>query len=112
MGNYQKGIADVANTKLATVNNARAADEQSRIDLIGRIRAGMDQASAINSASSQLQSNIAQGMDSGLAKTMQDYFGGMGYLNQQNQYQKQYQNTYRSPVGFNARASNGTLGAY
>lgn len=109
---YLEGMADIGNNRISTTNNVRAADEQTRIDLIGRIRSGMDQASALNSAASQLQSNIAQQRDSALASTMRDYFGGMGYLNQQAQFQKQYGNTYRTPSGFQASASNGTLGRY
>lgn len=108
--NYNKGLLDIGNLKQSTINNARANDETSRVDLIGRIRAGMNQADALNSASSQRNSNLAQARDNALAQTMTDYFGGMKYLQDQNRYDQQFA-AGQKRFGTQAKAFNGTIGA-
>ena len=109
--NYGRGVLDMENQKEAAINTSRAQDEQTRIDLISRIRGGMDQGSALASATSQTQSNIAQTRDSALAQNLQDYFSGMGYLYGQNQQQNAYQQRLKQ-LGVSApSASNGTVSA-
>jgi len=109
--NYGRGVLDMENQKEAAINTSRAQDEQTRIDLISRIRGGMDQGSALASAASQTQSNIAQTRDSALAQNLQDYFSGMGYLYGQNQQQNAYQQRMKQ-LGVSApSASNGTVSA-
>jgi hypothetical protein len=107
--NYNRGLTDLANMRQSTVNNARAADENSRLDLIGRIRAGMNQADALNSASVAQQNNLAKVQDSALAQTVGDYFGGMRYLQNQDQYQKDLSGTLKR-FNVNPSAYNGTVG--
>jgi hypothetical protein len=107
--NYQRGLLDIGNLQQSTINNARANDETSRVDLIGRVRAGMNQADALNSAASQQQSNLAQARDNALAQTVTDYFGGMKYLQGQNQYQQDFA-TAQKKYGTQAKAFNGTVG--
>jgi len=109
--NYGRGVLDMENQKEAAINTGRAQDEQTRIDLITRIRAGMDQGSALASAASQTQSNIAQTRDSALAQNMQDYFSGMGYLYGQNQQQNAYQQRMKQLGVSGPSASNGTVSA-
>lgn len=55
---YDRGLLDVANRAESAATGLRAADEQARLGLIGRVSAGMDQGSATSSALSQLQSNL------------------------------------------------------
>ena len=107
--NYNRGLTDLANMRQSTVNNARAADENSRLDLIGRIRAGMNQADALNSASVAQQNNLAKVQDNALAQTVSDYFGGMRYLQNQDQYQKDLNGTLKR-FNVNPSAYNGTVG--
>lgn len=107
--NYSRGLADLTNQKEAAVNTARAADEQTRIDLINRIRSGMDQASAVASANAQTTSNIDSARDSALGQSLQDYFSGMGYLYGQNQQQQAYNNRLKQLTQGTATADNGTI---
>lgn len=108
--NYQRGLLDIGNLQQSTINNARANDETSRVDLIGRVRAGMNQSDALNSAASQQQSNLAQARDNAISQTVTDYFGGMKYLQGQNQYQQDFAAAQKK-YGTQAKAFNGTVGA-
>lgn len=107
--NYNKGLVDLGNLRQSTINNAKAADETSRLDLIGRIRAGMNQADAVNSASEQQRSNLAKAQDNALAQTVTDYFSGMKYLQQQDQYQKDL-NAGLKRFNVNPASYSGTIG--
>jgi len=107
--NYNRGLIDLGNLKQSTINTARANDETSRIDLIGRIRAGMNQADAVNSASEQQRSNLAKAQDNALAQTVTDYFSGMKYLQQQDQYQKDL-NAGLKRFNVNPASYSGTIG--
>lgn len=107
--NYNRGLTDLANLRQSTINNAKAADESSRLDLIGRIRAGMNQADAVNSASEQQRSNLAKAQDNALAQTVTDYFSGMKYLQQQDQYQKDL-NAGLKRFNVNPASYSGTIG--
>lgn len=107
--NYNKGLVDLSNLRQSTINNAKAADETSRLDLIGRIRAGMNQADAVNSASEQQRSNLAMAQDNALAQTVTDYFSGMKYLQQQDQYQKDL-NAGLKRFNVNPASYSGTIG--
>ena len=107
--NYNKGLVDLGNLRQSTINNAKAADESSRLDLIGRIRAGMNQADAVNSASEQQRSNLAKAQDNALAQTVTDYFSGMKYLQQQDQYQKDL-NAGLKRFNVNPASYSGTIG--
>lgn len=107
--NYNRGLTDLANLRQSTINNAKAADETSRLDLIGRIRAGMNQADAVNSASQQQQSNLAKAQDNALVQTVTDYFSGMKYLQQQDQYQKDL-NSGLKRFNVNPASYSGTIG--
>lgn len=109
--NYNRGLLDIGNLKQSTINNARANDETSRIDLVGRIRAGMNQADALNAASSQQQSNLNQARDTALGQTITDYFSGMKYLQGKNQYAQDYTNTMAKFGAGQPKAFNGITGA-
>lgn len=109
--NYNKGLLDIGNLRQSTINDARANDEASRIDLIGRVRSGMNQADALNSASSQMNSNLAKAQDNALSQSLTDYFGGMKYLQGQNQYQQDFAAGQKRFGVSQPKAFNGVMGA-
>ena len=107
---YNNGLVDTKNLADAARNEAIARDDQTRIDLINRINAGMDEASAISSANSQMQSNIAQARDNALSQSLGDAFGNIALLKKQWDYQQgmnQVQSQY--PNYFKQTGNNGTI---
>ena len=107
---YNNGLVDAKNLADAARNDALARDEQTRIDLINRINAGMDEASAISSANSQMQSNIAQARDNALSQSLGDAFGNVALLKNQWDYQQgmsDIQNRYSNY--FTPSGNNGTV---
>ena len=107
---YNNGLVDTKNLADAARNEAIARDDQTRIDLINRINAGMDEASAISSANSQMQSNIAQARDNALSQSLGDAFGNVALLKNQWDYQQgmnQVQSQY--PNYFKQTGNNGTI---
>ena len=107
---YNNGLVDTKNLADAARNEAMARDEQTRIDLINRINAGMDEASAISSANSQMQSNIAQARDNALSQSLGDAFGNVALLKNRWDYQQgmsDIQNRYSNY--FTPSGNNGTV---
>lgn len=107
--NYQRGVLDLQNERQRAINTMRASDDESRINLIGQIRAGMSQATALQAAQAKTNSAINQARDSALAQSVQDYFGGMSYLNQQAQQQRGYDERMARLRSAMPSASNGTI---
>ena len=107
---YNNGLVDARNLADAARNEALARDDQTRIDLINRINAGMDEGSAIASAGSQMQSNINQARDNALSQSLGDAFGNIALLKKQWDYQQgmnQVQSQY--PNYFKQTGNNGTV---
>ena len=107
---YRQGLLDLGAKADAAKGDLRNSDEQSRLQLLQSIDAGMDQGSALSSALGQLQANsdraaaAAQGTDIG------DLFGDAGLLYTQSQAARGKQNTINSDVfnlfGRNSRNKN------
>ena len=107
---YNNGLLDVRNMADAARHDAMARDDQTRIDLINRINAGMDEGSAIASANSQMQSNINQARDNALSQSMGDAFGNVALLKRQwdmQQGMNEIKNLY--PNYFPQNGNNGTV---
>ena len=107
---YNNGLMDARNLSDAARNDAMARDDQTRIDLINRVNAGMDEGSALASASSQMQSNINQARDQALSQSLGDAFGNVALLKKQWDYQQgmnEIRNQY--PNYFTQGGNNGTV---
>lgn len=85
---YNNGLLDVRNLSDAARNDALARDDQTRIDLINRVNAGMDEQSAIASANSQMQSNINQARDNALSQSLGNAFANVALLKNQYDFQQ------------------------
>lgn len=107
---YNNGLLDTRNIADAARNDALARDDQTRIDLINRINAGMDEGSALASAKSQMQSNINQARDNALSQSLGDAFGNVALLKKQwdmQQGMQEIKNLYRNY--FPQDGNNGTV---
>lgn len=72
-----RGLLDVANRADSAASNVRSSDEQSRLGLISKIVAGMDQGSAMSSALSQLQTNADIERQNSMAGRMENMFADL-----------------------------------
>jgi len=94
-----EGIIQSTNSADAAALQAKTGDERSRLDLLSRIDAGMDQGSAIQGAQNQLQSSsdaaLAQAKGNVIGNVFQNAgllydsaAGGQGYANGMNAYMR------------------------
>jgi len=72
-----RGLLDVANRADSAASNVRSSDEQSRLGLISKIVAGLDQGSAMSSALSQLQTNADIARQNSMAGRMENMFADL-----------------------------------
>lgn len=72
-----RGLLDVANRADSAASNVRSSDEQSRLGLISKIVAGLDQGSAMSSALSQLQTNADIERQNSMAGRMENMFADL-----------------------------------
>lgn len=80
-----RGLIDVANRADSAVSGLKSADERARIDLISRIVNGADQASATQSALSQLSTNAETAKQNAQGARMSNVFAGLADAWKQNQ---------------------------
>jgi hypothetical protein len=80
-----RGLLDVGNRADSAMTAVRSNDEQTRLGLISKIVAGMDQGSAQQSALNQLKTNADQSRDSAMSSRMSNVFSDLvgGYNQQQ-----------------------------
>lgn len=74
---YDRGLLDVANRADSSASGMRSSDEQSRLGIISKILAGMDQSSAITSAMNGLQTNAEVGWQNAMAGRMSNVFSDL-----------------------------------
>lgn len=114
---YDQGLLDATNASDSAALGAKTSDERARLDLLSRIDAGMDQGSAIQGATSQLQNSADQAIATAKGQTLGNVFDNAGLLYQANQigqgntnasqlFQKM-RSVYNSP--FSAGAANGRV---
>lgn len=77
-----QGIIDSTNMADAAALGARTSDERSRLDLLSRIDAGMDQGSALQGAQSQLQSSADTALANAKGNVIGNVFDNAGLLYQ------------------------------
>lgn len=83
---YQQGVLKAAELAAATANNARAADDKTRTNLISSIRAGLDEGSAQTQAYTDMRNNADRATADANALTLSGFFDRLNNLNQQRKY--------------------------
>ena len=83
---YDTGLLDVANKADTAANNFKTADEQSRLNLISKVVAGMDQGTAAANAAATLQTNAQAAKDSYASARMGNVFSDLLNAYSQGQY--------------------------
>jgi len=84
---YQKGLLQASQQGQTAANNLRAADEQSRTQLIGLAQSGLDATQASSQGALSLQNNLLAGQGQANVNQLGDLFGNLGqvYSNSQQQ---------------------------
>lgn len=83
---YQQGVMKAAEMAAATSNNARAADDKTRIGLINSIRAGLDEGNAQTQAYAEMRNNADRATENANALTLTGFFDRLNNLSQQRKY--------------------------
>jgi len=111
---YDRGLLEIANRADTASSGMRTSDEQSRLGLISKVAAGVDQGSASASALAQLQSNLDSSRNTAMSGRMANVFSDLisGYKNGQvvagqTQAAQQYGNQLGNFI--NASDSNGIV---
>lgn len=82
---YDQGLLDATNSADAAALEAKAGDEESRLNLLSRIDAGMDQGSAIAGANQQLQNSADRAIAAAKGNSIGNVFDNAGLLYQTSQ---------------------------
>lgn len=111
---YDRGLLEVANRADTAASGMRTSDEQSRLGLISKVAAGIDQGSATASALAQLQSNLDNSRNTAMSGRMANVFSDLisGYTNGQSAAgQAAAAQQYGNQLGnfINAADSNGKV---
>ena len=77
---YNRAVLDIGNRADQAANEARAADEQARLDLIQRILSGMSGDAAIQSANVALRNNISDARSNALSQRLGQVFRNYGQV--------------------------------
>jgi len=115
---YDRGLLEIANKADSSATSMKTSDEQSRLGIIAKILAGMDQSSAVSSAANQLSTNAqtaqqnAQG--SRMANVFSDLLSGIQTgqtVAGQNAAKSAYENTLGNyfPTSGTSSTANGTI---
>lgn len=98
---YDRGLLDVANRAGNAETQFRTSDETSRLNLISKVVAGLDQGTAAQNAASTLQTNQNAAKEAYQSQRMSNVFGDLlntynqgQYLAGTNQAKQQGQNQY------------------
>lgn len=113
---FLEGKLKATNLGLQAGNNARVSDDNTRTDLITKIRAGLDEGNAIQQSYEGMRNNAAQAADSSNQQTLQGFFSTIRneldkaqYQQGMTQAQSQY-GTARPSTG--TRSFNGNVNSY
>jgi len=74
---YQQGVLKATNSGLSTANNARSADDTTRVNLINSIRSGLDAGSAQQQAYQDMQNNARTAQDNANANGLAGFFDAL-----------------------------------
>lgn len=113
---YSKGLIDLGAQADAARAGFRSDDENTRLQLLGAIDAGMDQGSALSSATQRMQVAADKARADAQGTTLGNVFANAGLLYDQGQYalgrqqgQQAWWNQYRGP-GTQRSNSNAATG--
>ncbi len=82
---YDEGLLNATNAADAASLGARSSDEESRLNLLSRIDAGMDQGSAIAGANNQLRNSADAAISNAKGQSLGNAFDNAGLLYQTSQ---------------------------
>lgn len=85
--NFQEGSLEARNASTAASNDARASDENTRVNLINNIRSGMAESDAVSAAYAGLNNNATSARDNAMATNIGNFFDDISILRQRQQYQ-------------------------
>lgn len=113
---FLQGKLKATNLGLQQANSARVADDNTRTDLITKIRAGLDEGNAIQQSYEGMRNNARQAQDAANQQTLQGFFTTIRneldraqYQQGMNQAQQQF-GQLKQPAG--ARSFNGNVTNY
>ncbi|APW37166.1 hypothetical protein RD110_08105 [Rhodoferax koreense] len=112
---YSNGLLDLGGKADAAKANFKGNDETTRLNLLQSIDAGMDQGSALSSATAQLQNNNDQAAADATGTTLGDLFANTALISNQSQYRQGKQagtewfNNYAPTSGRSTKASTGMI---
>lgn len=107
---FQEGSLKARDSALAAGNNARAADEKTRVGLINNIRSGMAENDALSAAYAGLQNNANEARDQAMATDIGQFFGDLAILNNNVRYQQGMTSSlgrYGSSGGYGSASTGG-----
>ena len=99
---YNQGVLKAANMGTETANNARSADDQTRVKLIQNIQAGLDEGQAAQQAYEGMANNARSAQDDANSATLKGFFD---ILNNQ-QKEAAYTTAYNQAVNPYAKNTN------
>lgn len=107
--NFQEGSLEARQAGLGAANQARGADEKTRVGLINNIRQGMSEADALSAGYAGMQSNADSARDAAMTTDIGNFFDDIAILQNQYRWQQDYQNK-KNQWGSGAPGSSATRG--
>lgn len=107
---YDEGALKAHDSALAAGNDARSADEKTRLGLIGNIRSGMEKSDALSAAYAGMQNNAATARDNALSTNIGGFFDDMSLINNAARYRVGQQaaiSAYPTPGGYGSATTGG-----
>lgn len=96
---FSRGVLGAENRAQDALADLRGADEQSRMNLIQLVTGGLDATTAMQRASSQMQSNAAGRKAQGFNEGLGDIFGNTAALYKKQQDNAAFRRGAQAPVG-------------
>ena len=93
---YLKGVVEASRRGQAAGANLRAADEQTRMNLIAMAQSGLDATTASSQATSALRGNLQSSMADSTANSLGDAFSDLGSIYNKSEDAKQFRTQYRN----------------
>lgn len=106
---FQEGSLEARNASTASSNDARASDENTRVNLINNIRSGMAESDAVSAAYAGLNNNATAARDNAMATNIGSFFDDLSILQQQQQFRDSMNQTVsRGGGGWTNSATSGS----
>lgn len=113
---HQQGILKASELGLSASNNARSADDKTRVNLINSIRAGLDEGSAMQQAYEGMRNNARTAQDEANATTLAGFFDVLRQQQQQAAYSQAANDTIqqykKTPYSSAVSGDRGRTGSY